>query len=432
MAKYFNSVTGQYEDDGQPEIDLGLNNLFDSNNIQPSVSEQMNPVVQEYLTNKYIKPKQDVVPQQTEQPEESQDAIPQQSKFINPLDKYSPEERAKLEQQAKDSKKYLPAFQFLSGLGQAYGGRQVDSEYYDNLSKKIDADTTGKFDKQKAQAISDMKQKVELNKLDPNSNESRQFRNLVSSTMPNIAKAYGEEFNNIAAADAGSILDYGKMRETIDARKQQFALQQQMRNDDKINKLAKEMKNDMDPDKGRAGNFGTISGKVQNSEYLQGLIGSFKDGNLPPAQMEELALGLSNMLSKGGGTSRAQVEALVPHTIIGDASQFKNWLLNEPGGANQQKFVEMMSHTIQRERDIANNQLNTIRKQRLPIYEKLKKQDPQLYNSILKPYGIDQSEDNSQSKQNSNMVKVSNGKETFMIPSSDLEHAQADGYKRID
>ncbi len=156
-----------------------------------------------------------------------------------------------------------------------------------------------------------------------------------------------------------------------------------------VQKMAADFKKDLDPDAGRTGNFGQISSRVQSAERLETLANAFKDGNLPPAQVEEFALGLSNMLAPGGGGSRAQVEALVPHSAVGDAAQLKNWLFNEPGGANQQKFVKMMSETIAREKETSNNQLNSIREQRLPLYADLAKKDPEKFKALMQSYKLD-------------------------------------------
>lgn len=158
---------------------------------------------------------------------------------------------------------------------------------------------------------------------------------------------------------------------------------------DRVDKMTKAMKDDLDADKGRAGNFGQISAKVQSADRLKTLVSAFKDGNLPGAQTEELALGLSSMLAPGGGQSRAQVEALVPKSAIGDANKFKSWLFNEPNGAGQQAFVKMMSDTIERERDTANTQLNNIRASRLAAHDRLRKQAPDQYSAVLQSYGMD-------------------------------------------
>lgn len=153
-------------------------------------------------------------------------------------------------------------------------------------------------------------------------------------------------------------------------------------------KYADSLKKDLDPDAGRTGNFGQVSAKVLASDRLKTLVDSYKDGNLPPQQMEELALGLSNMLAGSGGASRSQVEALVPHTWTGQKANVQQWLLNEPTGADQQKFVQAMIHTVEREKETANNQLNTIREQRLSAHKQYAKMDPEGFRSQLQSYGL--------------------------------------------
>jgi hypothetical protein len=157
----------------------------------------------------------------------------------------------------------------------------------------------------------------------------------------------------------------------------------------KIDKLTKAMKSDLDADQGRAGNFGQISAKVQASQRLQTLVNSYANGDLPPAQMEELSLGMASMLANTSGPARAQVEALVPHTFWGKTQDAAQWLMNEPRGAGQQKFVEQMAHTIEREAKTAQNQLNAIRVARLPAHSVLAKKAPEQYAALLESYGID-------------------------------------------
>lgn len=184
--------------------------------------------------------------------------------------------------------------------------------------------------------------------------------------------------------------EFNLRKQEIGTKHEENAIKRDQVNSEKVDKLAKDFKKDMDPDSTRTGNFGKISAKVQQAEYLDGLVGSFNNRNLPPAQMEELALGMANMISgANGGAARSQVEALVPHSAMGDAQKLKSWFMNEPLGANQQAFVEMMSHTIEREKSIANDQLNGIRIKRLSTHEKFQKSAPDQFNRMIGDYGID-------------------------------------------
>lgn len=162
---------------------------------------------------------------------------------------------------------------------------------------------------------------------------------------------------------------------------------------ERVDKLTKNMKDDFDADRGRSGNFGQISAKVQSAERLQTLVNAYKDsgGNLPKAQMEELSMGLAGMLTNSNSPAVSQVQALVPHTFMGNVQDAGSWLLNEPRGADQQKFVSKMADTINREKNLANDQLNSIRASRLPAHGTLKNLAPDKYNALLQSYGLDES-----------------------------------------
>lgn len=186
-------------------------------------------------------------------------------------------------------------------------------------------------------------------------------------------------------------LDYQVKSRENQIKHEETSIKREQMQTDKVDKYARDMRGDMDPDRQRAGNFGDVSGRYLTGQRMKTLIGAFKDGNLPPAQMEELSLGLANMVSGQSGAARSQVEALVPSSAIGDKNKFMQWLANEPKGAGQQKFVQMMGHTVDREMDLSQDQLNEIRVKRLGFHEALKKMAPDQYGRILDSYGVDQS-----------------------------------------
>lgn len=182
--------------------------------------------------------------------------------------------------------------------------------------------------------------------------------------------------------------EFDQKKEELEIKHQEIGLKRQEQKGQYNQKLADALKKDLDADAGRTGNFGKISNTVINAEKLQQLTQQHPDGNLDPRQMEEYALGLANMLSGSSGAARSQVEALVPHTIMGNAQKMKEWLLNDPQGAEQQNFVKRMAETVEREKALAEEQLNKVREQRLTSHSKLAKQDPETYKAILKGYGL--------------------------------------------
>lgn len=152
-----------------------------------------------------------------------------------------------------------------------------------------------------------------------------------------------------------------------------------------IDKYTQNFKKDWDPDASRTGNFGKISATKIQADKLVGLVNQYPDHNLDSRQTEELALGLANMLSGSSGAARSQVEALVPHTLLGKMKNVKEWIMNNPYGAEQQAFVNRMLETVHRERDVATQQMNDIRARRIPFHAELqKKLGPERWNALLK------------------------------------------------
>lgn len=188
---------------------------------EPVPQSGMNPMVEEYLLKKMAKP---TITEDSDQP------LPAQQKTPSLLDQFSPEKYQQALAKMKEQQSNTGLSQLASGIGDALARRDpsASDKYYQDLRSNIQDQTTGEFGRQKAMAVSDVKTKNELAKTDPNSIESVNFRKLVQSTMPRIAQAYGDNFDQLTAADSDKILDYGKMRELIDARKEETRMKMEM------------------------------------------------------------------------------------------------------------------------------------------------------------------------------------------------------------
>lgn len=162
---------------------------------------------------------------------------------------------------------------------------------------------------------------------------------------------------------------------------------------EKETKLAKDLQDHLDKGwSSRGGNAGKVQNKINAAEYAEGLLeqGKGQKNGLDSRQIEELAQSVSQLL--GGGTqASARVEALVPHTMFGRAQTLKEWLTNNPEGQGQEEFVKRMAETVQREKAIANRQKSQFQVEGLPAFVRLKTKNPELYNSILRAKGIDDS-----------------------------------------
>jgi hypothetical protein len=411
----------------------------------------VNPMVLASLAQKYPQAK---LPQAAPAPVETPEAqeAPQPSEWEAFKSKYSEDNLNKAKADAEDQKSGLGWTQFAAGLGDALAGRSSaqTAQNFENIRKGIDERTTGAFEKQKAAAVQDIGTKKAFEGSSKGTPRAKLMTTLLNRMSPGVYSK--EQLDNMSADDVEAAMKGTEVKAKIDqsTAAQQMAHQDRMvknemlqqargqKQSEGVDKLVREMRNDFDADKGRSGNFGQISAKVQSAERLQTLADAFKDGNLPPAQVEEFALGLSNMLAPGGGGSRAQVEALVPHSAVGDAQKLKSWLFNEPLGANQQKFVEMMNHTVQREKETASNQLNAIRASRLPVHETLKNLAPDRYNAMLQSYGLDPKNikdgkyivPNQSGNGDTVTIQTPDGR-TGTIPRGNLEKALAKGAKVI-
>lgn len=192
--------------------------------------KQVDPVVAQYLQQKMQPPAPNMQPP----PTMAEDQFSQ--------DKYK---QALAKSQSEQDGTSLA--QLASGIGAALAGRDPGSvdNYYKDLRGEIKDKTVGEFNRQKAAQSSD-----------PNSPKSVAFRKLVESTMPNIAKSYGPKWNMVTEEDGKNILNFGSMRENIDARKQQAQILMGQKKDELARKNAPEerIKNLSGTDKARFDN----------------------------------------------------------------------------------------------------------------------------------------------------------------------------------
>lgn len=148
----------------------------------------------------------------------------------------------------------------------------------------------------------------------------------------------------------------------------------------------------LDPSKARAGAFGVSKQVYDRAERLESLASAYKDGNLDSRQVEELAIGLTAMLSGANTGAAQQVKSLVPNTIWGNAQKVKEWLVNEPQGLQQQQFVSRMLGSISREKSTASDQIKRTQFQRIGRYADLEQKNPDGFSNALQSAGIDPQE----------------------------------------
>lgn len=136
-----------------------------------------------------------------------------------------------------------------------------------------------------------------------------------------------------------------------------------------------------------------IQKSLNSAEALQTLL-QMPDGSLvnaSPQQMREAYTALNNLIAKGGSQAVSQIEHLAPETMASKFASAKQYLLNEPQGANAQEFIKNILDTASREAKLARKQMRAQQLQSLPNYAHLRKTDPARFESILKGVGIDPS-----------------------------------------
>lgn len=148
----------------------------------------------------------------------------------------------------------------------------------------------------------------------------------------------------------------------------------------------------LDPSKQRSGAFGVSKQVFDRAERLQSLASAYSSNNLDSRQMEELAIGLNAMLSGSNTGAQSQVTALVPKTAMGNIQKFKEWLVNDPQGTDQQAFVQRMLGSIDREKQTAADQIKRTQFQRTARYADLEKSSPDEFYNTLQSNGLDPEE----------------------------------------
>lgn len=255
-----------------------------------------------------------------------------------------------------------------------------DVEYYKGLRSRAGTGITD-FEKRK-----ELEQ--EARDADPTSAESQSYRQLLKEQgikLPDsvsaafIKKQYPQFANIISRREASA--DRAQERAM---RREEFALRREELGKSKADKEFVQLYDSLDPTKGRAGQFGEQYKIVAQADRLGGLIDKSKYGmNLTGPEMEELALGTARLLAGAGGTSRSQIEALVPSSARGKVSDMIGWITNNPTGRQQQEFVKRTKGLLDREKALAQDKLEATIRQRAKARGHLKTSDPGLYEEAV-------------------------------------------------
>lgn len=258
--------------------------------------------------------------------------------------------------------------------------------------------------------LSQLQQQEKSN--DPLSRESQIYRKMIETKYPSVVKAYGDKWNEVSAADSDLLFKPLQLAEQIESRKEQSKLLAQSKTEraqehleakqEKAaldaerykDKQIRALQDSLDPNKPRGGNLGKSQAMYNSAERIEGLFNQFPDGNVPKSQTVELATAVAGLISGGGSPqSQKQIEELVPQSMQGKFEDIASWVTNEPRGLKQQKFMKLLQHTANREKNIALNQIRKAQVQRLAAFKDFSKKYPEDYQQVVQSFGIDVNKD---------------------------------------
>lgn len=135
--------------------------------------------------------------------------------------------------------------------------------------------------------------------------------------------------------------------------------------------------------KGRGGGeLQKYQAKIASADRIDGLLN--KRNNLDPRETEELALSMQNLLSNSNVTSTEIVKQLVPNTGEGAFQKNVEYWTNKRKELNNQDFVDQMKKTVDREREVAGQQLKKGQYQSLAGMTDQLQRDPERWKNFLK------------------------------------------------
>ena len=289
--------------------------------------------------------------------------------------------------------------QITHGLSRAPG--QADTSAIINAGKNEDNTPVNNLVAQQAGQMEAIKNQKALDADDPDSDASKSVRQQLAAVFPDMAKKEG--FENITASQFPNLIKLedanASNQQRDDAAKDRKELGQQRldilkgaqgsKDDKQADVTAGKMGDDLDPHRGKAGNFGLAGKKLMSAQAAQAIFDQYPDGNVPKAQTHELALAAAGLISNGSAQSQSQINSMVPHSLVGDANGMAAWLTNDPRGSGQQAFIQNLKDSVNREMELANKQILDVQKQRLGKYASFIDRYPEKSGPILRAAKID-------------------------------------------
>ncbi len=352
--------------------------------------------------------------------------------LLNKLNSEYSDEALKAQQElAREQKSNASLGMLASGIGDALAGRSGASDaFYQGLNKNIDDQTVGAFNERKKMLESGLAANRQAQKdqrdddvYDPNSLRSKSFRASLESMFPDVKKAYGENWNNVSAADQDSILQPLRMKETIEGRKAQMQQAQMLRNNDRemrsqdrkeiMEQKRQEKKEDQarlstqevstltDLDNAKS-DLENILGQLGNKDSFVGPV----DGRIPDLLSSEDKVAFRSAIGKYKDAYRKAVTG---------------------AGASAQEIARLETRLPSDTDTMA----NFVSKAKEALKEVDRRKGTVLTNYQKQGKNIDAFSSVAPASSPGGKVRVTNGTKTLMIDESDVSAAMKDGFQVV-
>lgn len=279
-----------------------------------------------------------------------------------------------------------------------------DNTDWSDITKMANNKVSDVLEKEKltSEQLKDMTSQAQLAKLqagqDPSSNESMATRKALENipAYKKIIDHMGDQWDLLSAEDIkNNLANPLALYERSEDRKVQYAQMAQMK------QLAMGQKLDTDTDKRFAAAnkaitaetassrsvLGTTSRTYNAAEKLQTLLAGRDPNDLNQREIAEMARQMDAILSNGSPTISG-MNKLIPSASAKDVSAITEYLTNHVQGANMGSFVTQMMSTVQREKDLAAQQMKTGQRHALGGYMDLQKKDPARWNEMMQTHDL--------------------------------------------
>ena len=276
----------------------------------------------------------------------------------------------------------------MAGLGAGRVVKPSAQEQAKNLGEQADI------------GVKEYQQQLAQSKDDPNSPLSKQMRE-------QFKKVFKYDIGtNYSAADIEKVLP--QMTSILNVQEQAATRREIAKQNAEIRKSREQEANDYKTDKrfselgikitpelaSSRGAFGKAANTKRAAESIEAFVGRGDPNNLTDSQIAEIARALDSMISSGQATVSG-MEHFIPRTYLADEARIKTYIQSIPKGAQQGEFVKKMMETVEREKELANKQIQRASKTIAEGYIDLKRKNPDRWNALMKEHNIDGSGEES-------------------------------------